>query len=247
MLKISIFCLWFVCFYMCSEGKEKELMGEIFNSHSVISCKWAIQIISLNFWVDVHSNLYIRVRAKLHWAPDPFLIRIYRTFQQIFLKLLCLWLTRLWRLICISDLPYINRKKGHFWEQFLQKHLFGKDEELNDSGALAALMVAKTCGTRAVYISLCNLFPLWVYWWKMAPCLLLSKHIFQKTSKCSQQNRANSENIGLFHWTWGITSLASIVYQRRNIIFFKVQTNKLCCLWRKYDILHCKQSCTLTT
>lgn len=76
--------------------------------------------------------------------------------------------------------------------------------------------------------------------------LLLSKHIFQKTAKCSQQNRANSENIGLFHWTWGITSIASKVYQRQNIIFLKVQTNKLFCLWRKYDIVYCKQSGTLT-
>lgn len=70
-------------------------MGENSKSHSVLSQKWAIQIISFSFQVDVHSNLYIQERLSVHEHQILGLIRIYRAFQQIFLKLLCLWLTHL--------------------------------------------------------------------------------------------------------------------------------------------------------
>ena len=76
-------------------GKRKELMGENSKLHSVLSWKWAIQIISLNFLVDVHSDLHIQEGLNFNEHQIHGLIRIYRTIQHICLRLLYLWLIHL--------------------------------------------------------------------------------------------------------------------------------------------------------
>ena len=76
-------------------GKRKELMGENCKLHSVLSWKWAIQIISLNFLVDVHSDLHIQEGLNFNEHQIHGLIRIYRTIQHICLRLLYLWLIHL--------------------------------------------------------------------------------------------------------------------------------------------------------
>lgn len=172
-------------------------MGENSKSHSVLLWKWAIQIISLNFQVDVHSNLYIQEGLRFNEYQILGLKECMKYSSKYFSSCY-VWLTHLWGLVCTSDLPYINRRS--FLRVVLNRITYLEETELwRLQSELAALVGSITCSTHALHISLFNLFSLWVYWWQMVPCLLLSKHTFQKTSKCSQPNRANSENTGLFH------------------------------------------------
>ena len=60
-------------------GKRKELMGENSKLHSVLLWKWAIQIISFNFLVDVDSDLHIQEGLNFNDHQIHGLIRIYRT------------------------------------------------------------------------------------------------------------------------------------------------------------------------
>ena len=107
--------------------------------------------------------------------------------------------TYIWFALC-------NQKESLFLRAVSRK-LIWKRLSTKDSGALVVLVVSASFSTLALHVSLFNLFSLRVYWWQMEPCLLLSKHIFQKTSKCSQPSRTNTENIGLFHGLGGSLQL----------------------------------------
>ena len=102
-------------FYFLSCLFEHVLRGKRQELHSVLSWKWAIQIISLSFLVDVHSDLHIQERLNFNEHQIHVLIRIYRTIQHTCLRLLYLWLIHLlglpYQLIWWKNLPTMQKSQ----------------------------------------------------------------------------------------------------------------------------------------